>query len=178
MRLKSCLLCSLSTLLICAAALLVPGCGTSEYDSTFDVVYNPCEPLNIEVAGRADADQLASVDEALAMWNEVAPVALSRQPVDGAATISVRFESGAPMIHGYYEDETGEVIVNRSLSDGHARAITVAHELGHAFGLRHVAAKKRRSLMNSGNLDTGLTSADADALLLRWNDCAPADVSP
>ncbi len=178
MRLKSGLLYSLSIFFVSAAALLVAGCGTSEHDSTFDVVYNPCEPLNIEVEGRADAEQLASLDDALAMWNEVAPVALSRQPVDGAATIPVRFESGAPMIHGYYEDETGEVIVNRSLSDGRARAITLAHELGHAFGLRHVAAKKRRSLMNSGNLDTGLTGADADALLLRWNECAPSDVSP
>ncbi|MFP4598193.1 MAG: DUF6782 family putative metallopeptidase [Persicimonas sp.] len=174
MRLKFCLLCSLSTLLLSAAALLVAGCGNTEHDSTLDVVYNPCEPLNIEVQGEADADQLASVDEALAMWNQLAPVALNREAADAATTIPVRFESGAPMLHGYYEDETGEVIINRSLSDERARAITVAHELGHAFGLRHVAAKKRSSLMNSGNLDTGLTDADADALLLRWNDCAAA----
>ena len=47
----------------------------------------------------------------------------------------------------------------------------IAHELGHAFGLFHVPASERISLMNPGNLTTPPTTADQAALAALWGSC-------
>lgn len=142
-----------------------------EHDPHFDVVYNPCRPLVVETPSSTSASELEGIEQAMQMWREAAPVELSLEPVEGARRIPVSFESGAAMVHGYYDDEIGEVIINRNLSTRKARSITLAHELGHAFDLRHVSSGTRRSLMNAGNIDTTITKADVAALMERWDHC-------
>lgn len=152
------------------ALIALPACGSQHNDQTIDTVYNPCEPLVVVTEPDATAAHIESVDQALRMWNDLAPLQLTRQPVADAPRIPVVFEKGAPFVHGVYEDQTGEVIVNTELSD-RERTITVAHELGHAFGLHHVDRDQRRSLMNAGNLETTLTEHDVAVVLQRWNGC-------
>ena len=65
----------------------------------------------------------------------------------------------------------GVVYINEAIEDDRARAVTVAHEMGHAFGLFHVAAEERASLMNPGNLSVGLTPADVETLIGLWGSC-------
>lgn len=153
------------------------GCGPPENDHFFDITYNPCEPLSVEAVQELRPDERASVERALAMWNEAGALDIRVQRLTDASApeatrIPVRFEKGAPFVNGYYDDETGEVIINRNLADTRERTITLAHELGHAFGLRHVAHDKRRSLMNAGNLDTAVTPRDIEALRARWQECS------
>jgi predicted Zn-dependent protease len=66
------------------------------------------------------------------------------------------------------------VLINRDLVDRTALAIVIAHELGHVFGLVHVAATTRLSLMNPGNVVTPPTDADQRALEAMWGACTPA----
>jgi hypothetical protein len=151
--------------------LATTGCGPSEKDHVFDVTYNPCEPLAIRAASDLRPDEIDTIDRAVDMWNQAADVQLQSEPLADAVHIPVRFEEGAGFINGYYDDEAGEVIINRNLADTRERTITLAHELGHAFGLRHVARDQRLSLMNAGNLDTELTERDTEALRARWPGC-------
>jgi len=48
---------------------------------------------------------------------------------------------------------------------------SVAHELGHAFGLVHVPQSERTSLMNPGNISTPPTVEDQAALAALWGTC-------
>ncbi len=173
---RSILRCLLSVsplcLLLAVLAPAISGCGPAEHDPVFDVTYDPCLPVVVEPVGTLRDSELASIDLALTMWNAAGPLQLTRQEIADAPRLPVRFEKGAPFVNGYYDDEIGEIIINRSLTDSRQRTITIAHELGHAFGLRHIARHKRRSLMNSGNLETPLTESDVDLVVQRWEGCA------
>lgn len=158
-------------LLVAVLAFGVMGCGPNEHDSVFDVTYDPCLPLVVEPVGDLRDEELVAVDNALAMWNAAGPLQLTRDDIVDAPRLPVYFRRGAPFVNGYYDDEAGEVIINRSLSNERSRTITIAHELGHAFGLRHVDPSKRRSLMNAGNLDTTLTEQDVVSVIQRWEGC-------
>ena len=85
--------------------------------------------------------------------------------------ISLEFQAAAEMFHGFYDDQRGVVYINLSLEDDHQRSVTIAHELGHAFGLVHVQASERASVMNPGNLTVEPTAADAAALTALWGNC-------
>ena len=118
--------------------LLAIGCGTT--DDTIDRTFDPCAFDHADSPGIADA---------VAMW-KLAPVA-------GAPMIEVRVEDAAPSFHGHYDDEHGIVYINAKITDPHARAIVLAHELGHAFGLPHLGST---SVMNRGNVTIAPTADD------------------
>lgn len=154
-------------------AAVSTSCGEPDHHATIETVFNPCEPLVVEPHPGLSDQEVASVELGLQYWRDAAGLELSTTSGAANAQMRVRFEEGAGFVHGFYDDQAAEVIINRNLSGQRARAVTLAHELGHAFGLYHVAADRRRSLMNPGNLDTVVTSEDVAALMARWDQCRP-----
>lgn len=157
-----------------AAALFAAGCTGGSAAEPLEIVFDPCEPIALEIAAGALPEERTSAADAAAMWNEGASAHLTLEagPAAPAARLPIRFEEAAPIFYGVYEDEIGEIIINRSLADRRERAVTIAHEIGHAFGLLHVDESERRSLMNPGNLETGLTAEDLARLEALWGRCA------
>jgi hypothetical protein len=130
-------------------AIAMAGCGSQTPAITFD----RCEAVRVSgVDGVADA---------IAMWRArgVTPFAIG-EPAD----VRVETATAAPAIYGFYDGATATVYVNTTITDAHARAVTIAHELGHALGLVHVPPEERASVMNPGNLTVEPTAADAEAL--------------
>lgn len=129
------------------------------------VAFDPCQRTEVSATG-ASADQLASIDDAIARWQALG-VQLARSD---AGAIAIEFRAAAPALFGAYEDAT--VVVNAAITDPDARAIVIAHELGHALALVHVAPVDVVSVMNPGNLSEPPNAADAAALVARWGHCA------
>jgi hypothetical protein len=125
----------------------------------------------VVAAPAATADQLASVDDALALWKANGVAGLTRGE---ASAVTIEFREAADAIYGFYDDTTATLYVNVRIADPQARAITIAHELGHALGLVHVPADARLSVMNPGNLTTAPNPADAAALVALWGACPGA----
>ncbi len=168
----------LALLVVLCAVLVGAGCGSAAQDNApIATVFNPCSPLVIDTRPGLDEAESASVDQALKMWNDAAPLALTRQPVDAAPHIPVSFVKTAPFVRGYYDDAKGTVLVNRALT-AHAKAIILAHELGHAFGLHHVSRDTRHSVMNPGTPDIAPTARDAEVLMEHWPTCGAAASNP
>jgi Zn-dependent peptidase ImmA (M78 family) len=88
--------------------------------------------------------------------------------------VPLTFQVAAAPFHGLYDDRAGRIFVNEDLTDVAPLRITIAHEIGHAFGLPHVSASVRRSLMNTGNTTVSITPEDVDALAAIWGRCPPA----
>jgi hypothetical protein len=158
---------SLPLVLACAAAWAT-GCAV-EHDRVLDVTFDPCGALVIAPAPALTADQRGAIDDALALWAAVLPVDAQ---VDRAAPpgLVVRAETASPAFFGVYLDETGEIVINQTLPDRHAIAMTLAHELGHAFGLWHVT--DRTSVMAPDNREVPPLPADADAVRALWPSCS------
>lgn len=152
-------------------------CGGSS-DATIDIVHDVCAPITLTAAD-ATPLQLAGIDDAIALWQVggVSALAFGAAPGGGgaptaaAASIEIRFEAASPAFRGLYDDEAGVIYVNQVLTDPAPLAIVIAHELGHAFGLPHVEADERTSLMNPGNLVTPPTDGDLRALEAMWGAC-------
>jgi hypothetical protein len=157
--------------LLSTVCLLALGCQDS-VDATIDIVFDPCAPLAVVPAADATADERASIEDAVAMWNDLLGARIGVGPDAQASQIPVRFEPAPLVFYGLYEDEIGDVLINRNLADRGERAIVVAHELGHAFGLLHVDAAERSSLMNPSNLTVAATAADGAAVVAVWGVCA------
>jgi hypothetical protein len=127
------------------------------------------------VAPAADttAEEWAGVDAAMELWHAVGGPPISRQaghhPVAGLQTLPIGFERAAPSFFGLYRPAQADILINRALIDPRARAITIAHEMGHAFGLAHV--KGRRSLMNPGNLQVLPAAEDVRLINERRGPC-------
>lgn len=140
------------------------------------LVFDPCVPTNLRYDASASPAEVAQIHEAAVMWNREVGSQLHASPEETGSvyTIPVHFEPAAGNFYGIYEPSTGEIFVNSKLSSDESRRITLAHELGHAFGLQHVS--EDLSLMNSGNLRTQITARDVASLASLWGACnqAPA----
>jgi hypothetical protein len=150
--------------LVCLAAC--GGTSTPTIATTFDV----CAPVFVDAPG-ATAEQLGSLDDAIGMWRAHGVTRLTRSGTPDGLHVELRFQHAAANFHGLYDDAAAVIYVNLALTDEHQRAITIAHELGHAFGLAHVAADLRVSVMNPANLTSLPTDADTATLVGLWGLC-------
>lgn len=141
-------------------------------DQHLDIVFDVCGPIAV-MAPEASSDEVASIEAAVALWRDrgVGMAAFTTAAGDSPA-VEIRFAAAAAAFHGVYEDELGVILVNDGFADDQARTITIAHELGHAFGLWHVGADERSSVMNPGNLSTVPNALDGEALETLWGPCA------
>jgi hypothetical protein len=131
-------------------------------------VFDPCTPTAIVPAEDATGAERASVAAALAAWRAVADIRFVDDAPD-AQRVPIRFQSAALVFYGLYEDTRPDIVINRELTDPDERAIAVAHEIGHAFGLVHVTG--RSSVMNAGNISVTPDRADAVDLATMWGAC-------
>lgn len=136
-----------------------------------DVVYDPCAGLVVS-APAGNAEQLSNLETALSLWTSVLGVQLSAVDVPGWARVEVAFADAPEAMRGVYDDERGLVFVNSRLKNPASMSITIAHELGHAFGMWHVNGRK--SVMNPGNLKTHPTVEDALKVQELWPSCSEA----
>ena len=111
---------------------------------------------------------MAGIDGAITLWNSRG-IALAR--ISDLPTIEIVFEEASEAFRGVYDDERGVIHINSALTDLAPLSIVIAHELGHAFGLLHVPASERVSVMNPGNLATPPTAADQGAVEALWGAC-------
>lgn len=155
--------------LLGALLLALASCGAPEPTSPA-IVYSPCGPLSVRAGGDTSSDELASIVAAAHDWNRFGLTQLG--VADGGEQIPLVMQDAAEAFHGLYDDQRGEIYVNRRLTDFGERQVTIAHELGHAMGLPHVPAAERASLMNPGNLVLHPTDEDARVLAATWNGCA------
>jgi hypothetical protein len=146
------------------------GCDGNAVSSGDDIAFDACAALPLVTdAGLTDA-QAAGIDAAIALWNERAGTHLARAADQGVPGLPIHFQAAAPPFHGLYDAPSGQVFINTDLR-GAALAITIAHEIGHAFGLAHVPAGQRTSVMNPNNLVVEPTGEDVDTLAMRWGVC-------
>ena len=141
---------------------MLGACSSSSIDNTFD----PCVPLAL-VADAPTDFQRAGIAGAHALWREHFPTI--GQP--GGRTLAVRFDGTSHETHGVYDDEAAVIHINPAINEQSVLAIVIAHELGHALGLHHVAKTERISVMNPGNIVTPPTAADEAALTALWGSC-------
>lgn len=164
-----------AVVLISLAAI---GACSNPGDQVIDVVFDPCAVTVLVTPADTSDGEREALEHAIAAWNAVLPTRLQLEPGDdGAQLLPIRFEKSAPLVHGAYLDELGEIVINRRLG-GTARDITVAHELGHAFGLWHADVDEGESVMTRGNLSHPPTEADALALRQLWGRCPERLVAP
>ncbi len=117
------------------------------------------------------------MSEAVDLWNRVAGLRLTLSGAKDLPRLVLQFDDAASIFHGVYDDERGVIFINDDL-DGDELVVTAAHELGHAFGLNHVATRARRSVMNPNNLTVSPTSDDVASLLALWGNCEAPERPP
>ena len=94
---------------------------------------------------------------------------LTRDDHGDAQRLPISFEKAMPAFYGVYRDDEGAIVINRLLVEPRARAVVIAHELGHAFGLWHQEA--RRSVMRAGNTELPPSPGDAVLVEALWGAC-------
>lgn len=144
-------------------------------------MHDVCAPISLAVHAPSDV-QRAGIEGALAMWRahgvSTVSVVEAAPGAARAAAIELRFEPAGRPFHGLYDDEASVVYINSTIEDPAPLAIVIAHELGHAFGLPHVEAALRRSLMNPGNFVTPPDEADRAEIEALWGRCDQAPSEP
>lgn len=160
-----------SLLLMCTCAFAI-GCGDGNGLSSDgpDIAFDACAPLTIVTdAGLTDA-QATGIAVAMPMWNDRAGTQLMMGVAQAAVGLPIHFQNAGPPFHGLYDAPSGQVYINTDLA-GAPLAITIAHEIGHAFGLVHIPADQRSSVMNPNNLAVEPTAEDIATLAMRWGGC-------
>lgn len=155
-----------------ALVLLSSGCLAGDnIDTTFD----PCSPLTIVARFDTLDDELQSVDAAIASWTQVLPTRISlARDEENSEGLKIAFESGDSFYRAIYFDRRGEILINRGALTLEEMPLAIAHELGHAFGLLHVSAEERLSVMNVGNIDVVPNRDDASSVSAVWDACSAA----
>jgi hypothetical protein len=155
-----------------AAGLLAAasGCDTAAASEGPAVVYDPCQTTFLLARSDSNAAQRAAIADALGLWEQAGGPRLSVSDGDpDAQVLPIGFDAAAPAFFGLYRPDRGDILINSLLGDARARAITVAHELGHAFGLPHLTGHP--SLMNPGNLKVPPAADDAQLIFDRRQAC-------
>ena len=151
------------------------GCADDPGDRVIATTFDICGPVVVD-ASQATPAQAACLADAVAMWRARGVVGLAVTSTPASADVELRFQRAASNFHGLYDDQHGVIYVNQELSgDREACAITIAHELGHAFGLWHVDRHERVSVMNQANLTVLPNAADERALAELWGPCQSVD---
>jgi hypothetical protein len=171
-----------SSCLFLAAAILTfgfSGCGQPDNATTVDgLTFDPCKPLVVVPdASTTDAER-QGIAGALAMWNSIAGSQLSTAdvaPTDGTASVPLIFQAAGAPFHGLYDPKAVQIYLNSDLS-GSTEQITLAHEIGHAFGMVHISG--RPSVMNAGNLTVVPNTGDVTTLAGLWGSCNTPPASP
>ena len=157
---------------------LAVGCGDGGASQSDDqVLCDACAPLPLVADAEVTEAQAAGIRAAIALWNERAGTRLTLAVDRGEPGLPIHFQAAAPPFHGLYDAPTGQVFINTDLA-GEALAITIAHEVGHAFGLSHVPAGQYTSVMNPNNLVVEPTAEDKDTLAMRWGVCLASAADP
>jgi hypothetical protein len=160
-------LASLAVLAVCVFGL---GCGGAA-PSGPAVVFDACQPLELAADPTATAAEAAGVAAGIALWNLAVgthlTLASGADPVSGP-TLPIHFQQAAAPFHGLYDAPNGQIFINDDLTD-HQLAVTVAHEVGHSFGLVHITDEP--SVMNPANLMIEPQAVDIDTLETRWGPC-------
>ena len=146
------------------------GCGEGGVANGDPVLFDACAPLPLVTDADVTDAEVAGIRAAIALWNERAGTRLTLAVDRGEPGLPIHFQAAAPNFHGLYDAPSGQVFVNTDL-DGEALAVTIAHEVGHAFGLSHIPAGQYSSVMNPNNLVVEPTLEDVDTLAMRWGVC-------
>jgi hypothetical protein len=153
------------------------GCAQNPSSSGAAVTFDPCTPVALVADATATAAQLAGVAAGAALWNSSAASDLLPGDSAGGAsgpTLPIHFQIAGAPFHGLYDAPSGQIYINDDLA-GEELAITIAHEVGHSFGLVHVSSDERASLMNPANLTVLPTAADVATLAGLWGQCGSLD---
>ncbi len=180
------------------ALVILSTAGCIATDDVIDVVFDPCSPTMVTVSSSVDAGEtldprhVVAIEQAIVLWSSVLPISakwsdaseqpssleVDIQPAHEPSVLFVSFRELSPILNGTYRDEEGEILVNNQLEENE-QAVTLAHEMGHAFGLLHVGTDSRPSVMNAGNTTTAPTVEDAELLRTMWSSCnATTTTSP
>lgn len=163
-----------AALLLTSACTFGCGAGNALSSDGPYVAFDACAPLRlITDAGLTDA-QAAGILAAMPLWNDRAGTHLMMGADLDASGLPIHFQNAGAPFHGLYDAPSGQVFINTDLS-GAPLAITIAHEIGHAFGLLHVPSDQRTSVMNPNNLVVEPTTEDVDTLATRWGGCLASD---
>jgi hypothetical protein len=142
-------------------------CASNEGATTIELTHDACAPLSLVAAAPTEL-QSSALQGGQDLWLDRGAPALGRR---AGATLDVRFEPASPAFRGLYDDHEGVIYINSELTDARVLSIVVAHELGHAFGLVHVPASERPSLMNPGNVSISPTASDQAEVEALWGAC-------
>ena len=164
---------------ILVAVVCASGCGQDPAASGPAVAFDPCTPVTLVPDATATDTQLQGVAAGAALWNaSAASDLLSGGSADGGAgpTLPIHFQVAGAPFHGLYDAPSGQIYINDDLV-GEELAITIAHEIGHSFGLVHIPTDVRPSLMNPANLTVLPTAADVATLAGLWGRCGSLDAA-
>lgn len=142
-------------------------------DDGVDITFDPCSSLTLVPGGGTTQLEQSSMQGAIDHWSRVLPtrITVGGWPDDDSPALPVFFESGDTFYRAVYWDSIGEISISREKLAAADWPLALAHEMGHAFGLLHIDAEERASVMNVGNLEVVPNEQDAAAIRALWPAC-------